>query len=295
MESSEPSEPIEIIQQLSKMPKVALNSTLKVSHEEEILNTELKEQSNQTILLTNESKTESKASEKKIDKDSKIPNYQKVEEEKYQSFRYSSQPDEFYENSDKNENDFKTIIKESILSQITKSEDSNDEEEKNESIHSGDEHESPLYKRKDIILECDEKNKMHIIATKNNYISIDMSNDNFSYNIQSFERNAEDTAVSYQGRTQRDSHLTNPLQFSTDILNIKERQTEQKVDNPFRMATDRYNSADVVNQISPRDIRMAEDKNSFNSINPRIGRSHSSDLILCFRVDSLNEVNIFEG
>lgn len=136
---------------------------------------------------------------------------------------------------------------------------------------------------------------MHIIATKYNFISVDMSSENFSYNIQSFDRNVEDTAASNQTRTQRnESHHTSPLQFSTEIMNLKERYTAEEISNPFRIATDRSNSADVLNQISPRE-KMSEDKNIKDEYNPKIGRSHSADLILCFRQDSLNSINIFEG
>ena len=40
--------------------------------------------------------------------------------------------------------------------------------------------ESPSRKRKNIILESTEENKMHIIATEKNFISIDMNTDKYN-------------------------------------------------------------------------------------------------------------------
>ena len=108
--------PSDLSHKLSEIPKFEKNSTIKLTNDEESMNKKLHELSSYKIYLSNESKTEFKASEQLANDDAKPPSQRRVEEEKYHTFRYSSDPDEFYEISDKNESDAQTVLKQSILS-----------------------------------------------------------------------------------------------------------------------------------------------------------------------------------
>lgn len=55
--------------------------------------------------------------------------------------------------------------------------------------------ESPKRRRKNVIIESDEKNKLHILSTDLNFISINMSSEKKECNIQSFEQKYDETQM----------------------------------------------------------------------------------------------------
>lgn len=80
------------------------------------------------------------------------------------------------------------------------------------------------------------------------------------------------------------------LSTNSDVL--VSRSKDSAIENPFRVVNDRYNSADLIHEaIQPPKLSELSKR---PTVNHRIGKSNSADLVMCFRNDSLNEINIFE-
>ncbi|CAI2385498.1 unnamed protein product [Moneuplotes crassus] len=158
-------------------------------------------------------------------------------------------------------------------------------------------HESPLEIRKNIILESTENIQTYTKLSQDNPVSLDMSNVQSHCNIQSFDKKNEDTEYTLKKEPRVDSLDITPLKFSAEMLTFekinKNLKTSIDHDNPFKVATLRSTSAECLHASSPR-ITIAE-VNPPKKYNSRIMRAHSADLVLCWRYDSLNSMNFFEG
>ena len=266
------------------------------------------------INLTSDSKTEFKASDlKTIDAERRLET-ETVEEEKYQTFRYSDSLDEnsYEEFSDQEENKYDederksfkdenpdVVLQSEICGKLLEKfpEDFKIDSDEEKSPPANSLFQSPVRKRNKLISKNEEKSKIYLKSSIEDFNTYEIINEKLQCNIQSFDKKFDDTEYT-QNKTRRgESGNVSPLKFSEEFINFekyyKERKTEIDVDNPFKIAADRSNSADIMKN-SIMKLSQSEGRN-VKFYNSRIMKCYSADLILCWRDDSLNSINIFEG